>query len=65
MLAERSSPVPKAHQSLSTPQSSFLGNRKFSPREEDSFYSKEGLIATGRDVMDDLAAGMDNDYFVG
>jgi len=23
------------------------------------------VIATGRDVMDDLAAGIDNDYFVG
>jgi hypothetical protein len=42
-----------------------LGSRKFSPREEDSLYSKEGLIATGRDVMEDLAAGIDNDYFVG
>jgi hypothetical protein len=39
--------------------------RRLSPREEDSQYSKEGLIATGRDVTGDLAAGIDNDYFVG
>ena len=38
---------------------------RLSPKEADSLYIRKGLVATGRYVTDDLAARVDNDYFVG
>jgi len=37
---------------------------RLSPRESDSLYTKKELVAAGRYVMDDLAAGIEIDYFV-